>query len=138
MWRETQLRPAPWTKAAQIKKHSVADLNNLCKQMLRFKPAETLRSYLAGPEQKFLFTFSDIQRTAYEQSCGTDSQVSVIFRKICFGTRSESGLKPTASFPVWCKLPEDRVCLQENSSKSSSLQIPQRLKLPCIIIQVEP
>src|SRR3990167_4599969 len=47
----------PWEAAAKIEKRFVTKLSNICKQPLRFKPAETLRAYLAGPEQKFLFTF---------------------------------------------------------------------------------
>ncbi|HWR72415.1 MAG TPA: transposase, partial [Nitrospirota bacterium] len=42
----------PWEKAAKIEKRFVRELNAVCKQPLRFKPAETLRSYLVGPEQK--------------------------------------------------------------------------------------
>ena len=47
----------PWKAAAKIEKRSVTELNQICKPTLRFKPAETLRTFLAGPEQKFLFTF---------------------------------------------------------------------------------
>ena len=90
----------PWKAAAKIEKRSVTELNQICKQTLRFKPAETLRAYLAGPEQKFLFTF--LRRPGVpptnnhaEQSLGH----LVIFRKICFGTRSESGLKTHSILP---------------------------------------
>ena len=64
----------PWEAAAKIEKRFVTKLSNICKQPLRFKPAETLRAYLAGPEQKFLFTF--LRRAAHKQSCGTVSQAS--------------------------------------------------------------
>lgn len=47
----------PWEAAAKIEKRFVRKLSTICKRPLRFKPAETLRAYLAGPEQKFLFTF---------------------------------------------------------------------------------
>ena len=47
----------PWKAAAKIEKRSIVELDHICKHKLRFKPAETLRTYLAGPEQKFLFTF---------------------------------------------------------------------------------
>ncbi|MFH1148038.1 MAG: IS66 family transposase [Pseudomonadota bacterium] len=90
----------PWKEAAKIEKRSLRELNNICKQTLRFRPAETLRAYLAGPEQKFLFTF--LRRPGVpptnnhsEQSLG----YLVIFRKICFGTRSESGLKTHSILP---------------------------------------
>src|SRR4030042_498465 len=45
----------PWKAAAKIEKRFARQLHTLCKQTLRFKPAETLRTYLAGPEHKFLF-----------------------------------------------------------------------------------
>jgi len=47
----------PWQSAPDIEKRFVKRLSNICKKPLPFKSAETLRSYLAGPEQKFLFTF---------------------------------------------------------------------------------
>jgi transposase len=90
----------PWKAAAKIEKRSVTELNNICKQTLRFKPAETLRSYLAGPEQKFLFTF--LRRPGVPPTNNHAEQSLrhlVIFRKICFGTRSESGLKTHSILP---------------------------------------
>ena len=90
----------PWKAAAKIEKRSVTELNNICKQPLRFKPAETLRSYLAGPEQKFLFTF--LRRPGVPPTNNHAEQSLrhlVIFRKICFGTRSESGLKTHSILP---------------------------------------
>jgi transposase len=83
----------PWKKAAKIEKRFVRELNTISKQTLRFKPAETLRSYLVGPEQKFLFTF--LRRPGVPPTNNHAEQSLrhlVIFRKICFGTRSESGL----------------------------------------------
>jgi transposase len=83
----------PWKAAAKIEKHSVTELNQICKQPLHFKPAETLRTYLAGAEQKFLFTF--LRRPGVPPTNNHSEQslrFLVIFRKICFGTRSESGL----------------------------------------------
>ena len=47
----------PWKAAARIEKRSVAELNNICKQSLRFKPVETVWAFLTGLEQRFLFTF---------------------------------------------------------------------------------
>jgi transposase len=90
----------PWNKAAKIEKRFVTELNSICKQTLRFKPAETLRSYLVGPEQKFLFTF--LRRPGVPPTNNHAEQslrYLVIFRKICFGTRSESGLKTHSILP---------------------------------------
>jgi transposase len=82
-----------WMKVAKIEKRFVRELNTISKQTLRFKPAETLRGYLVGPEQKFLFTF--LRRPGVPPTNNYAEQSLrhlVIFRKICFGTRSESGL----------------------------------------------
>ncbi len=90
----------PWKEAAKIEKRSIKELNNICKQTLRFKPAETLRSYLVGPEQKFLFTF--LRHPGVPPTNNHSEQTLrylVIFRKICFGTRSESGLKTHSILP---------------------------------------
>jgi transposase len=90
----------PWKAAAKIEKRSVTELNNICKQTLHFKPAETLRTYLAGPDQKFLFTF--LRRPGVPPTNNHSEQSLrhlVIFRKICFGTRSESGLKTHSILP---------------------------------------
>ena len=90
----------PRKAAAKIKKRSVMELNQICKQLLRFKPAETLRTYLAGPEQKFLFTF--LRRPGVPATNNHAEQSLrhlVIFRKICFGTRSDSGLKTHSILP---------------------------------------
>jgi len=89
-----------WKKAAKIEKRFVTELSSICKQTLRFKPAETLRSYLVGPEQKFLFTF--LRRPGVPPTNNHAEQslrYLVIFRKICFGTRSESGLKTHSILP---------------------------------------
>jgi hypothetical protein len=90
----------PWKAAAKIEKRFVTELSSLCKQTLRFKPAETLRTYLAGPEQKFLFTF--LRRPGVPPTNNHAEQALrflVIFRKICFGTRSKSGLKTHSILP---------------------------------------
>jgi len=90
----------PWKAAAKIKKRSVRELNDICQQTLRFKPAETLRTYLVGPEQKFLFTF--LRRPGVPPTNNHAEQslrFLVIFRKICFGTRSDSGLKTHSILP---------------------------------------
>jgi transposase len=90
----------PWKSAAKIEKRFVRELNAICKQTLRFKPAETLRAYLAGPDQKFLFTF--LRRPGIPPTNNHAEQSLrhlVIFRKICFGTRSETGLKTHSILP---------------------------------------
>jgi transposase len=90
----------PWKEAAKIEKRSITELNIICKQTLRFKPAETLRSYLVGPEQKFLFTF--LRHPGVPPTNNHAEQTLrylVIFRKICFGTRSKSGLKTHSILP---------------------------------------
>jgi hypothetical protein len=90
----------PWKAAAKIEKRSVRELNQICQPPLRFKPAETLRAYLTGPNQKFLFTF--LRRPGVPPTNNHAEQslrFLVIFRKISFGTRSESGLKTHSILP---------------------------------------
>jgi hypothetical protein len=90
----------PRRRAAKIEKRFVRELNNICKQPLLFKPAETLRTYLTGPEQRFLFTF--LRRPGVPPTNNHAEQSLrhlVIFRKICFGTRSETGLKTHSILP---------------------------------------
>jgi len=128
----------PPKAAAKIEKSSVRELNTICKQPLRFKPAETLRTFLAGPEKKFLFTF--LRRPGVPPTNNHAEQSLrhlVIFRKICFGSRSDSGLKTHSIPPVWCKPTEDRASTQGSSCKPSSPLIPQRLKRPCILAQAD-
>lgn len=90
----------PWESATGIEKQLVNRLAGLCKKPLAFKPAETLRAYLAGPEQKYLFTF--LRHPGVPPTNNLAEQAIrhlVIFRKICFGTRSESGLKTHSVLP---------------------------------------
>ena len=90
----------PWKEAAKIEKRSAKELNQICKHPLRFKPAETLRTFLAGPKQKFLFTF--LRRPGVPPTNNLAEQSLrhlVIFRKISFGTRSDSGLKTHSILP---------------------------------------
>lgn len=90
----------PRKAAGKIEKRSVKELNQICKHPLRFKPAETLRTYLTGPEQKFIFTF--LRRPGVPATNNHAEQSLrhlVIFRKICFGTRSDSGLKTHSILP---------------------------------------
>jgi len=90
----------PWKAAAKIEKNSIRELNTICNQPLRFKPAETLRTYLVGPEQRFLFTFLRHPGVPPTNNHAEQSlRHLVIFRKICFGTRSESGLLTHSILP---------------------------------------
>jgi transposase len=86
--------------ASRIEKRFIRELRRICKQPLRFKPAETLRSYLTGPEQKNLFTFLRIPGVPPTNNHAEQSlRKMVIFRKVCFGTRSEKGLKSHSIIP---------------------------------------
>ena len=90
----------PWKAAARIEKRLTKELRLLGKQPLSFKPAETLRAYLVGPQQKFLFTF--LRRPGVPPTNNLAEQSLrplVIFRKICFGTRSDTGLKTHSLLP---------------------------------------
>jgi transposase len=90
----------PPKTAANIEKRFVKEINTICKQTLRFKPAETLRTYLSGPEQRFLFTFLRHPGVPPTNNHAEQSlRHLVIFRKICFGNRSESGLKTHSILP---------------------------------------
>ena len=90
----------PWTAPSGIRKRFVRQLRNICKKPLSFKTAETLRTYLDGPEQKFLFTFLRHKGVPPTNNHAEQSfRHLVIFRKICFGTRSESGLKTHGILP---------------------------------------
>ena len=127
-----------WKAAAKIEKRSIAQLNQICQQPLRFKPAETLRTFLAGPEQKFLFTF--LRRPGVPPTNNHAEQSLrhlVIFRKICLGTRSDSGLKTHSILPSLVQTARRQGVPQGSSCKPSSRQIPQRLKLPSITIQAD-
>lgn len=89
-----------WDAAAGMEKHLVRELGKICKPPLGFKPAETLRTYLIGPEQKNLFTFLRHPGVPPTNNQAEQSlRKMVIFRKICFGTRSESGMKTHSILP---------------------------------------
>jgi transposase len=90
-----------WEKAADIEKHLVRKLRRICKQPLRFKPADTLRAFLVGPEQKHLFTFLRIPGVPPTNNHAEQSlRHMVIFRKVCFGSRSDSGIKTHSIIPT--------------------------------------
>lgn len=84
----------PWKSTEAIEKQLLSRLVGICKKPIAFKPAETLRSYLVGPEQKYLFTFLRHPGVPPTNNLAEQSiRHLVIFRKICFGTRSDNGLK---------------------------------------------
>jgi len=84
----------------RIEKHLLRDLKEICKQPLRFRPAETLRKYLIGPEQKNLFTFLRIPGVPPTNNHAEQAlRKMVIFRKVCFGTRSDKGIKAHSIIP---------------------------------------
>jgi len=86
--------------AIKIEKRFLTQLKAICKQPLRFKPAETLRTYLISPEHKNLFTFLRIPGVPPTNNHAEQSlRKMVIFRKVCFGTRSEMGLKTHSIIP---------------------------------------
>lgn len=90
----------PWSTTADIERRSIADLKKICKRPLNFKPAETLRAYLAGPDRKSLFTFLRVPGVPPTNNQAEQSlRHMVIFRKVCFGTRSPSGLKTHSILP---------------------------------------
>jgi transposase len=90
-----------WKEAATIGKKFVRQLNDICKQILSFKPAETLRTFLIGPDQKHLFTFLRIPGVSPTNNHAERSlRHMVIFRKICFGTRSDKGIKTHSILPT--------------------------------------
>ena len=68
-------------------------LNRICEKQLSFNPAETLRQFLIGSEQKHLFTFMRYPNLPPTNNHAEQAiRRMVIFRKISFGTRSQSGL----------------------------------------------
>ena len=86
--------------ATRMERDFLKHLTTSCKQPLRFKPAETLRRYLIGPDRKNLFTFLRIPGVPPTNNHAEQSlRKLVIFRKVCFGTRSEKGLKSHSIIP---------------------------------------
>lgn len=86
--------------ARQTEKMLRKELIASCRQPLLFKPAETLRKYLVGPEQKNLFTFLRISGVPPTNNHAEQSlRKMVIFRKVSFGTRSDKGLKSHSIIP---------------------------------------
>ena len=91
----------PWEQAMDIEKQLDTELFNIVSQPLGFKPAETLRTYLNSTNRKHLFTFLRIPGVPPTNNHAEQSlRNMVIFRKICFGTRSDSGLKTHSIIPT--------------------------------------
>lgn len=92
--RELKAGQIPWDSAEAIGQRYVQMLNRICRKELAFKPAETLRKYLAGPEQKYLFTFlRHVGVPPTNNHAEQSLRHLAIFRKTSFGTRSELGMK---------------------------------------------
>jgi transposase len=86
--------------AVKIENRFIRELRKICKKPLAFKPAERLRTYLLGPEQKNLFTFLRIPDVSPTNNQAEQSlRKMVIFRKVCFGTRSPNGLLTHSVLP---------------------------------------
>jgi hypothetical protein len=91
----------PWEAAANIEKRFVKELKGICERPLSFKPAETLRTFLIGPDQKHLFTFLRIPGVPPTNNHAEQSlRKMVIMRKVSFGNRSDSGLKTHSIIPT--------------------------------------
>ena len=91
----------PWEKAVSIEKRFIRELSKICKKPFRFNPAQALRKFLIGPEQKHLTTFLRIPGVAPTNNHAEQTlRKMVIFRKICFGTRSDAGLKTHSIMPT--------------------------------------
>lgn len=91
-----RLAEGPWrAKAAKIKGRAfLRHLRQLCKQPLRYPPAEAFRQRLLGPEQKHLFTcFRRPHVPPTNNQAERSLRPVVIMRKVIHGTRSPKGLE---------------------------------------------
>jgi len=90
-----------WKAATNIEGKLVKELIGICKRPLSFKPAETLRAFLIGPDQKHLFTFLRIPGVPPTNNHAEQSlRTMVIMRKVSFGTRSDNGIKTHSIIPT--------------------------------------
>ena len=90
----------PWESAADIEKQLSDTLAKICRKHLKFKPAETLRSFLTGPEKHSLFTFLRHKGVHPTNNHAEQSlRKMVIFRKLSFGTRSQTGIMTHSVLP---------------------------------------
>ena len=129
--------PLPWSTAADIERRSIADLKKICKRPLNFKPAETLRAYLAGPDQKSLLPSCASRRAADEQSSGAVAQAHGDLRKVCFGTRSARGLKTHSILPSLVQTARRQGVHPREFLKPSLRRTPPRHRRRCITIPAE-
>lgn len=91
----------PWEAATNLERKLVKELQGICKQPLSFKPAETLRTFLIGPDQKHLFTFLRIPGVPPTNNHAEQSlRKMVIMRKVSFGNRSDNGIKTHSIIPT--------------------------------------
>ncbi len=90
----------PWGKTATVQRSFLRELKKICARPLAFKPAETLRSFLIGPQHKHLVTFLRIPGVPPTNNHAEQSlRHMVIFRKVCFGTRSDKGIHAHSIIP---------------------------------------
>jgi transposase len=90
----------PWEAAAPAHRSFCRRLTRICAHRLAFSPAETLRTYLRGPDHSHLFTFLRHPGVSPTNNHAEQSvRRLVIFRKVSFGTRSLSGLKTHSVLP---------------------------------------
>ncbi|MCG6536684.1 MAG: transposase [Syntrophales bacterium LBB04] len=89
-----------WKEAPRIERRFISELKKICAGRLEYKPAETLRAFLMGKEQTYLFTFLRHPGVPATNNQAEQSiRFLVIFRKIMFGTRSEKGLRTHSILP---------------------------------------
>jgi hypothetical protein len=91
-----RLAKRTWRAKAAKKKEQAfrRELRQLCRQPLRYEPAEKFRQRLAGPEQKHLFTcFRRPNVPPTNNQAERSLRSVVIMRKVIHGTRSPKGLE---------------------------------------------
>jgi transposase len=91
-----RLTVKPWrAQSAKAQERKLKkQLNQLCRQPLRYPKAEKLRQRLTGPEQKLLFTcFRRPEVPPTNNQAERSLRPVVIMRKVIQGTRSEKGLE---------------------------------------------
>ena len=84
----------------RIEKRCASKLKKICRKPLAYKPAETLRAFVAGKDRKHLFTFLRHPGVPPTNNHAEQSiRFLVIFGKIMFGTRSPQGLRTHSILP---------------------------------------
>ena len=92
----SRLAKGPWRAKAAKKKEQAfrGQLRKLCRQPLRYAPAEAFRQRLTGPEHKHLFTcFRRPNVPPTNNQAERSLRPVVIMRKVIHGTRSPKGLQ---------------------------------------------